>query len=154
MNLFTKAIFILMMAVTPITLADTVIPIPVPIGPTGLTGPQGPKGDTGPVGPQGPAGGPVGPQGPKGPKGDTGPQGPVGLTGPQGAVGLTGPQGPAVHTIASCSDDGRNECSCYKYVIPKQTVQTGSCTVTSDTGSCTAKSGGFLSNATCCVCTP
>ena len=74
MKLFNKAVFVLMLVITPIIIADTVIPIAVPIGPTGLTGPQGAKGDIGPAGPQGSKGdiGPAGPQGPVGPTGATG----------------------------------------------------------------------------------
>ena len=178
MKLFNKAVFVLMLVITPIIIADTVIPIAVPIGPTGLTGPQGAKGDIGPAGPQGskgdigpagpqgpvgpkgatgsqgPSGGPAGPQGPKGDTGIAGPQGPVGATGPQGPVGATGPQGLAVHTSAVCTSYGAETCSCYKYVAPPKTPSQGSCTVTSDTGPCTGTAGGFGAKGSCCVCSP
>ncbi len=131
-----------------------------PVGPKGATGDQGgpgiegPKGDTGPVGPKGDKGD-IGATGPAGPKGDTGATGPQGSQGPQGAqgpTGSTGPQGlkgdkgdpgPAVSTSAVCSQVG---CACSVRTI---SLVEGPCNVTSDTGSCSASSGGE-----CCVCSP
>jgi hypothetical protein len=82
-----------------------------------------------------------GPQGPTGPTGATGATGAAGATGPQGPQG---PTGPAVHTSAVCVSSGLAYCQ-ISYVAHVG----GPCTLTSDTGSCSAPSGGQ-----CAVCTP
>jgi hypothetical protein len=106
----------------------------------------GPAGPTGPAGPQGPQG-PTGAQGPQGP-GGTGPAGPQGQQGPPGP---TGPVGPAKHTSAVCvegTSGSRTYCTCGSGT---QVGFAGSpCTVTSDTGSCSAVSN----YGSCCVCAP
>ncbi len=132
-----------------------------PVGATGPQGPQGEKGDKGDQGDQGPQG-PSGATGPQGPAGATGPQGPPGATGPQGPAGATGPQGPAgpaVHTSAICV----NGVSDYPFGCRVQTCTcaggatlisrvSSPCTVTSDTGSCSAS--GQSCQGQCCVCAP
>ncbi len=127
-----------------------------------LVFPDGTKQSTaelvGPAGPQGPAGqtGPPGPQGPQGNTGATGPQGPPGQQGPQG------PPGPPTHTSAVCTQAPNNSasCSCAVRTIINQrapdSINGSSCSVTSDTGSCSAN-GLFSSNGSdfsgaCCVC--
>jgi len=129
-------------------------------GPIGLTGLQGIKGDTGATGPQGLRGlqGLQGPQGYTGLQGYTGPQG---LTGPQGPVGPQGPKGdkgdPAPRTTALCSEVASSSDLCnqvcwggYGVTLPT------SCSVTSDTGSCSAQacqsSCWRTTWARCCVC--
>lgn len=76
-------------------------------------------------------------QGPAGPQGPTGAQGPTGPQGPQG------PAGPPAHTSAVCS---ANIPSCPDGFVVQPTL--GPCSVTSDTGSCTATTGR------CAVCKP
>ncbi len=135
-----------------------------PQGAVGSTGAQGPKGDTGPQGLTGPTGaqGPIGATGPQGPKGDTGSQGLTGATGAQGSTGATGsqgPAGPAVHTSAVCVSANTKlsvSCSCSVGYVAHVTSP---CTVTSDTGSCSAS--GFYDSTwgnnytgECCVCKP
>lgn len=120
-------------------------------GPTGAQGPQGPVGPQGPQGPQGPEGGPPGPQG------DPGPVGPRGLAGP---AGPQGPPGPPVSTSAVCRDGiiNLNTPSCNSLCSRGFIGSAFSpCTVTSNTGSCSAESV-FANNQTflgrCCVCEP
>lgn len=94
-----------------------------------------------------------------------GPQGPAGPPGPEG------PPGPSVSTVAVCVDaslegdpvsgtchDG--ECSCESGLLISRVTTgpgpSGQCTVTSDTGGCSAQ-GAFDGTATncsgeCCVC--
>ncbi len=100
--------------------------------------------------------GSTGPQGPAGPQGPTGPQG---ATGPQGPAGPQGPQGPAVRTSAVCASalfnpsGGTcfgNSCSCPNGAV---TIVDSPCTVTSDTGSCSASSCNTF-RGKCCVCRP
>ncbi|MEI6296945.1 MAG: hypothetical protein WCO84_04855 [bacterium] len=135
-----------------------------PAGPTSATGAKGldgAKGATGPIGPQGPAG-PTGATGLDGAKGATGPIGPQGIQGVQGPVGPTGPAGaPAAKTVAVCASAGAGNdasCSCYGAMIT-QIWSYPSCTVTSDTGSCTgygtqvgAGTYPTYRRAACCVC--
>ncbi len=121
----------------------------------GAVGPQGPQGDTGPVGPRGETG-PVGPQGETGPAGPQGPSG-AGSPGPQGPAG---PAGPAVTTSCAtslvdvrCADIGSARSFCGVVCSGNLRVVVaacGSCTVTSDTGTCTA----LLATEVCCVCSP
>ena len=123
-------------------------------GPRGLPGPQGPKGDPGDPG---------GPPGPKGDKGDRGAVGPVGPAGPRGPAG---PAGLPVSSVSLCAQGGPIfqsplvACSarCTGRIIVANTSGVGgSCTVQSDSGTCSAKglnnSDGSLRNlAICCVC--
>lgn len=99
------------------------------------------NGNEGPVGPAGPPG----PEGPQGPVGLQGPPGPVGSPGPEGPQG---PQGPAVSTSAVCSEIDFITCGslCTGTIVAQAT---GQCTITSDTGSCSA-----TVNGACCVCSP
>lgn len=87
-------------------------------------------------------------QGPRGPKGDPGPPGPQG---PAGAPG-----GP-VNSIAACSPNsssygcsstcgGASRVLVYAHGRP--------CTVTSETGSCSAGNQGDTYEGSCCVCLP
>ena len=126
--------------------------------PTGLSGPQGPPGPTGQIG----SPGPTGPSGPQGPTGATGPPGPTGSPGPPGPYGPSGnvgPQGSAVGTSAICgllmgcppSSPATTLCSSVCGGSTKVIAgQCGSCTVTSNTGSCSWGN----TNGLCCVCTP
>jgi hypothetical protein len=152
--------------------------IPGPVGPTGPQGSSGPQGPVGPIGPPGPAGpqGPQGPQGPPGPAGAqgvagatgatgaTGPQGPVGATGTAGATGAKGatgaqgatgptgpmgPEGPAIHSSAICADG--LQCTCSGTILQ---FLAAPCSVTSDTGSCSASVTPPVGNSYCCVCKP
>lgn len=126
---------------------------------------NGQQGPMGPMGPTGPAGGPPGPQGPQGI------QGPIGLTGPQGPVGPTGPQGPqgppgiSGSTTAQCSeivlplgipDSCWGVCGGAQFTVSMQTVGSGQCVATSNTGTCfaIAPTPPFPNNgwARCCVC--
>jgi len=137
--------------------ADDLMPIPIPIA--------GPKGDPGPAGPAGPQGpqGVAGPAGSQGPAGPAGPQGPQGAAGPAGSQGPAGPTGPAVRTHAVCVS-GHNrfsaDCHCSGSRTQSKNNDGTSCTVTSDTGSCTATTtGAILPNeswgkSACCVCIP
>jgi hypothetical protein len=127
-----------------------------PVGSAGPPGPQGPEGAPGPLGPPGPQGatgppGPTGPQGPSGPQAPPGPQGPQGPPGSPGGPGPQGPQGPpgpAVRTFAVCSLSG---CGCGGGTTVS--AARPSCTVTSDTGSCSASGADNFRDA-CCVCRP
>jgi hypothetical protein len=92
--------------------------------------------------------------GPQGPQGATVPAGPQGATGPQGAQGQPGP---AVHTSAVCVSAFPNagfcfssSCSCSNGTVSRVSSP---CTVTSDTGTCSASSCGS-SIGQCCVCKP
>jgi len=134
-----------------------------PAGPTGVAGPMGPQGPTGPQGATGPQG-PVGPAGATGPQGAVGPAGPTGARGPTGPTGPTGPRGPtgpAVHTTAACADGAYNTGSgtpCVSVCGATQIVaaQWGNCSVTADTGSCSAinVTGPPAMFGLCCVCRP
>ncbi len=94
--------------------------------------------------------------GPPGPQGPTGAQGEPGSPGPKGDPGPQGPQGPAVSTSAACVDASGcsascgNVCGAGKIVV--QVLNTSTCSVTSDTGSCSANPYGNCS--LCCVCAP
>lgn len=115
-----------------------------------------------------------GPQGVKGEKGDTGLQGAKGDTGLQGAKGDKGdkgdrgPAGPAVNTTAVCSSAGLgsdsfggqipipNSCSCASGSVLVSRIDSP-CTITSDTGDCTARSqsvNGKSAKGQCCICKP
>jgi hypothetical protein len=133
-------------------------------GVKGDAGPQGPKGDTGLQGSKGDTGlqGLKGDTGLQGLKGDTGLQGPKGDTGAQGltgATGATGAAGPAVHTSAVCvsgSNAGGASCSCTNGYVASASSP---CSVTSDTGSCSASSyydstWSRTYTGQCCVCKP
>ena len=79
----------------------------------------------------------------------------VGVPGPRGPTGPAGPAGPAVKTSAVCLAPP-GICSCSS---PSKTVifVRTSCTVTSDTGTCSAQSSGTTGNislGSCCVCAP
>lgn len=92
-------------------------------------------------------------QGSQGPTGATGPQGPPGPTGQQGPQGEQGEPGPPVTTVAVCvsaTNDSDGRCYCSITTISKVFSP---CTVTSDTGSCSA-SGYFEYTGECCVCAP
>lgn len=129
-----------------------------------LKGTQGVKGDTGAQGLQG-VQGPQGVQGAQGLTGATGQQGLIGATGPQG------PAGPAVSTSAVCSSAdwwqtssiigvtyycSSSSCSCNGGVLVSSVK--GPCTVTSNTGTCSASnytnSNGQTCYGQCCVCKP
>ena len=78
----------------------------------------------------------------------------IGVTGPQGPQGPAGPPGPATHTSAVCVGPGGSQCSCSNKTI---SFALSDCTVTSDTGTCTATSSGTPGNifhGSCCVCAP
>jgi hypothetical protein len=80
-----------------------------------------------------------------------GPAGPQGPTGPQGIQGPQGPPGPAVNTSAVCVNGGSGNCSSICQGQDKVVAHAyGSCTATSDTGSCSP----VLQPGTCCVCKP
>jgi len=104
-------------------------------------GPKGDKGDKGDAGPQGP-------QGPKGDTGATGPQGPQGLKGDKGDPG------PVVTSCAVCAYG--YEPTCDHYIVSKHVSGGESCTVTSDTGSCSLYTVGSIIDPQysgwCCVC--
>lgn len=104
----------------------------------------------------------LGAQGPAGPAGPAGATGPTGMRGPPGPLGPVGPPGPTIRTsVAVCASPtgGPNpisaSCQC-----PAKTLVTSNtmiCTVTSDTGPCTAN--GFIDPVShiaytpaCCVC--
>jgi hypothetical protein len=77
-------------------------------------------------------------------------RGPQGPTGPRGAQG---PAGPPTTTSAVCVGPP-NVCSCSNRTI---SFARSDCTVTSDTGTCSAQSSGptgNLSQGACCVCAP
>jgi len=125
-------------------------------------GPEGPVGPTGPQGPQGPQGltGPEGPTGAQGVPGPQGPQGPQGPEGPQGPQGPEGPPGPAVSTSAVCVQPTNpcNNAFCFCTGGSEVTKVTAPCTVSSDTGSCSASaiscSPTTFARGQCCVCAP
>ena len=88
-----------------------------------------------------------------------------GATGPQGPSGPTGPAGPAVHTSAVCasgSSNNSNDCSCSGGRTISHVYVTGytPCTISSDTGSCTAYghtktgTGDQTTSGACCLCAP
>jgi Collagen triple helix repeat (20 copies) len=109
-------------------------------------------------------GGQPGPKGDKGDKGDTGTPGLTGQTGARGstgATGATGASGPAVRTSAVCTNPTAGpsgvsaSCGCTGRTVTNQNAI--SCTVTSDTGTCTGtgyNSNGQPYTAACCVCVP
>jgi len=80
------------------------------------------------------------------------------LRGPQGAQGLVGPPGPPgppTHTSSVCVGGGSpQQCSCSNRTV---SFVFSPCTVTSDTGTCSATSSGIPGNVqhgSCCVCAP
>ena len=87
-----------------------------------------------------------GPRGPQGERGPRGPQGERGPRGPRGERGPTGPQGPTIAVTTYCIQ-GPGTINCGFGATTLSCVTNGS--VTSDTGICTAPSGG-----TACVCKP
>ena len=96
--------------------------------------------------------GPSGPQGVPGPAG-----GPAGPAGPQGPTGSVGP--PGVRTVAVCVDGGAGvtSCSCAAGATLVSKAPTTPCTVTAETGTCSANSaivGGGTYRGSCCVCRP
>ncbi|VAW55756.1 hypothetical protein MNBD_GAMMA07-1013 [hydrothermal vent metagenome] len=112
------------------------------------TAPQGPIGLPGLNGAQGLAGLP-GVQGNTGPPGAQGPRGARGLAGSSGPQGAQGSPGPAVSTSAICSTVSTSPNQCRRICRDSRVVASapGSCTITSDTGSCTG-------TGRCCVCAP
>lgn len=75
--------------------------------------------------------------------------GTAGPQGPPGPQGIQGPPGPAVRTVAVCAEFsgvGNPTCPCQGATV---TRQSGICTVTSDTGGCSAQTNGC-----CAVCKP
>ena len=85
----------------------------------------------------------------RGPQGDPGVQGPAGPAGPRGPVG---PVGPPVKSVAGCvSYTLYGSCNCQQRTIQSIVTQ-GGCTVTSDTGSCSAVGLVSTSYGVCCVC--
>ena len=81
------------------------------------------------------------------------------LRGPQGPQGPPGPPGPPTHSSAVCQDATSTSdgfCSCPGRIVSP--MMAGPCTVTSDTGSCTAGviidtvSGQVTRRGACCVC--
>ena len=121
------------------------------IGIVGATGPQGPVGATG-------SQGVPGVKGDKGDPGSPGAKGDTGATGQKGETGAQGSPGVAVHTSAVCVNG--NSCGCKNKTI-SMVSSNGGCTVSSDTGSCTAY--GTVSGTppyliyqpgSCCVCSP
>lgn len=79
-----------------------------------------------------------------------------GLPGPQGIQGPPGPVGPPVKSVAICTSDGGNYCSCSGHQI-SQVLNQVSCAATSETGTCTGTSTTDyyteqLQPASCCVC--
>jgi hypothetical protein len=102
----------------------------------------------------------------RGPSGTQGPQGPEGPGGPQGPQGPEGPEGPPgeaadVPVYAVCIDgeflSSTKWCDCGSDT--EFTKMQSNCTVTSDTGSCSAKTvrgstgyGYIYYYGSCCVC--
>jgi len=84
-----------------------------------------------------------------------GPQGPQGPAGPQGPQGPVGPGSTSAVCVQNNSSGAG--CSCAVRLVVQQFAPFGatstSCTVTSNTGSCSA-SGGPSSSGACCVCAP
>lgn len=87
----------------------------------------------------------------------------TGLQGPKGDKGDPGEPGPAVTTVAVCVDGGRTTdgtCTCNGTTVSQVIASfDGTCTVTADTGSCTASGhndSNYLYDHTgmCCVCAP
>lgn len=75
--------------------------------------------------------------------------GAAGAQGAQGPKGEPGLPGPAVRSVAVCADAtgvGNPTCPCTNRTV---TRQAGACTVTSETGSCSAQQNGC-----CAVCAP
>jgi hypothetical protein len=109
-----------------------------------------------------------GPPGPQGPIGQIGPQGPKGVQGPPGPTGPPGSTGPPVHSSAVCSSlvplATTYASGCQSKTIALNVVPGGSCSLTSDTGPCsangsyTAATNGSTprpnSAAVCAVCSP
>lgn len=117
----------------------------------GDVGPQGPQGEQGPQGLRGEQGN----QGDQGPQGAQGSRGLKGDEGEQGEDGPKGEQGPTISSIAICGTStypNGLECHCIYGTISKiVSSEGGSCSATSDTGSCSKSTGpGF--KASCCVC--
>lgn len=75
--------------------------------------------------------------------------------GPQGPQGPRGPAGPPAHTSSVCVGGGSpQQCSCSNRTV---SFAFSPCTVTSDTGTCSATSAGTPGNVqlgSCCVCAP
>jgi hypothetical protein len=92
----------------------------------------------------------VGQQGEKGDQGIPGIPGIPGTPGQNGTNGSAGPAGPpGVNTVAACQDMtgvGNPTCPCTNRTV---TRLAGACTVTSNTGTCSA-----LQNGCCAVCAP
>lgn len=92
-------------------------------------------------------------------QGPPGIQGPAGPVGPRGATGPQGPAGPATKTVAVCASaslGSSNSCSCGGGKVISHTTApgaTGSCSITSETGSCSAY-GANSNFGSCCVCSP
>ncbi len=139
--------------------------------PTGLVGPPGPPGATGATGatgaagPRGPTGatGATGPQGIQGPQGTQGVPGPTGATGATGATGPQGPPGPTVTSFATCftvTRSGQTDCNiatgCGSGCNGHVAGIGGSCSASSDTGTCTKSSFQSFPLYTycgvCCTC--
>ncbi len=96
-------------------------------------------------------------------QGPPGIQGPAGPVGPRGATGPQGPAGPATKTVAVCANASTTDssyCSCSGGKVISKTIAsgpTGSCSITSETGVCSARgaSNGTDNYAgSCCVCSP
>jgi Collagen triple helix repeat (20 copies) len=102
------------------------------------------------TGPPGPAGS-LGPQGPPGATGATGQGGPAGPMGPVGPIGLQGPPGPPVSTSAVCTQPPVAPPGCAHGTV---TSVPAPCTVTSNTGSCSALQGLENGQGGCAVCYP
>lgn len=93
-----------------------------------------------------------------------GPKGRDGLDGrrgPTGNDGRRGPAGPAAHTVAVCLENQGStapNCSCSGVEIFRENVPSlpgGSCTVTADTGTCSASGhlvAGSSQSGCCAVC--
>ncbi|MBK7949109.1 MAG: hypothetical protein IPK00_10295 [Deltaproteobacteria bacterium] len=151
---------------------------PGPPGAKGIQGGDGPKGDTGEKGDPGPPG----PRGEPGPKGDPGPAGPAGLAGPRGyacwdidADGVNDSledrnsdgswntfdcQTKTLESTALCAETGlvpptacATICTNARPVLAQ--VQSFSCSVSSETGSCSMSIPAAQQNiksGVCCVC--
>jgi hypothetical protein len=82
------------------------------------------------------------------------------LRGPQGPQGPQGPAGPPVRTSAVCVNgepnaNGSRTCNCAGGKLISQVIS--NCTVTSDTGTCSASTAYWQSQVmtgACCVCAP
>jgi hypothetical protein len=103
-------------------------------------------------------------QGQQGIQGQPGPQGNTGQTGPQGNPGPQGQQGipgPSVTTSVSCSDNVSATTTCSQlcaHLVGGTKATTGTCTATSDNGTCSRSGCGVNCNpvryAICCTCRP